>query len=129
MKSATQNWLTLVEKEIKIAESCLTINEPLGVIFHLHAAAEKTLKAVYEETRGTPPKIHNLMKLALECCGTTLEQKDHRLLDILDKAFIDSRYPKDLKQFESEYNINSCKELIEETKGIIKCLKNLLKKN
>ena len=67
MKAATQNWLILVDKEIKLAELALNGNEPLGVIYHLHASVEKTLKAIHEETKGIPPKIHSLKKLAINC--------------------------------------------------------------
>lgn len=129
MKDATQNWLTLSEKEFKLAELSLKGDEPIGVIYHLHAAVEKALKAIYEETKGIPPKIHNLRKLAIECYGSQMKSQEEKLFNLLDKAFIDSRYPKNIKQFENEYNINSCKGLIQETKGLIKCLRNILTKN
>ena len=129
MKEATQNWLTLADKELKLAELSLNGNEPLGVIYHLHASIEKLLKGIYEETQGNPPKIHSLKKLAMNCCGISLQQKELKLLDVLDKAFIDSKYPEDVVSFESKYNISSCKELIKETKDTVKCLKFLLTKN
>lgn len=129
MKESTKNWLALSGKEFKLAEFSLKANEPIGIIYHLHACLEKTLKAIHEENSGIPPKIHSLKRLALDCCKVELKEKQVKLLDLMDKAFIDSRYPKSIGQFESEYNINSCKELIEETKDIVKCLKSLLKKN
>ena len=129
MKAATQNWLILVDKELKLAELALNGNEPLGVIYHLHASAEKALKAIYEETKGMPPKIHRLNKLAIDCCGIKLKEKEKDLFELLDKAFIDSRYPKDITVFENEYNINSCKKLIKETKDTIKWLKSLMNNN
>ena len=129
MKEATQNWLILADKELKLAELSLNGNEPLGVIYHLHASIEKLLKGIYEETQGNPPKIHSLKKLAMNCCGISLQQKELKLLDVLDKAFIDSKYPEDVVSFESKYNISSCKELIKETKDTVKCLKFLLTKN
>ena len=129
MKEATQNWITLSEKEFKLAELSLKGDEPIGIIYHLHAAVEKVLKAIYEETKGTPPKIHNLRKLAIECYGSQIKSQEEKLFNMLDKAFIDSRYPKSIKQFENDYNISSCKELIKETKELIKCLKNIPTKN
>ena len=129
MKDATNNWLAIAQKDLKIAEASLQANEPLGVVFHLHAAVEKTLKAIYEETKGNPPKIHSLKKLAIDCCSIDLQQKELKFLDILDKAFIDSRYPDDINSFESRYNISNCIDLIKETKDTVKCLNSLLKKN
>ena len=129
MKEATQNWLLLVDKELKLAGLAFKGDEPIGVIYHLHAAVEKTLKGIYEEVVGTPPRIHALRKLAIECCGIKIKEKEEELLDLLDKAFIDSKYPKNIAQFESEYNINSCEKLLNETKEMVKCLKDLLKKN
>ena len=129
MKEETTNWLKLSFKELRLAEAALNINEPIGIIQHLHASVEKSLKAVYEQTKGHPPKIHNLKRLALDSCGLGLEEKKERLLDILDKAFIDSRYPTSIELFEIKHNINSCKLLIQETKEVIKWLESLLKNN
>ncbi|MBI3590951.1 MAG: HEPN domain-containing protein [Candidatus Melainabacteria bacterium] len=129
MKEATKNWFTLADKELKLAEFSLKANEPIGVIYHLHASIEKLLKGIYEETKGNPPKIHSLKKLAVDCCSLNLQQKELKLLNILDKAFIDSRYPDDISSFESKYNISNCIDLIKETKDSVKCLKSLLIKN
>ena len=129
MKEATKNWLKIAVKDLKLAEASLTIEEPLGVIFHLHAAVEKTLKAIYEENNGNPPYIHDLKKLAVETVQDKLKEKDFKLLNLIDKAFIDSRYPKNIEEFEYEYNIKSCNELIIEVKELIKWLRSLLEKN
>jgi len=127
MYELTQNWIKLAQKELRLAEAALNINEPIGIIQHLHATIEKLLKAIYQETKGNPPKIHNLKRLALDCCGLTLEEKKEKLLDILDKAFIDSRYPTSIELFESKHNIDSCKLLIQDTKEVTKWLQSLLK--
>lgn len=129
MKDTTKNWLNIATKDLRLAEASLDINEPLGVVFHLHASVEKLLKAIYEELRGNPPKIHRLKKLAIDYCGIKLQEREKDLLDLLDKAFLDSRYPEDISIFEAEYNISSCKELINQTKEIIKWLKSFLKNN
>ena len=129
MQEATQNWFVITDKELKLAELALQADEPIGVIYHLHAAVEKTLKGIHEETIGNPPKIHALKKLAIECCSLPIQEKELELLDLLDKAFIDSRYPKNVHEFENEYNINSCIELVKQTRGMIKCLKDLMNRN
>ena len=129
MKRATENWLKIAAKDFKIAEASLKAGESLGVVFHLHAAIEKTLKAIYEETKGNPPKIHMLKRLAIDSCGIKLKDDQGELLELLDKAFIDSRYPDSIEQFEVDYNISSCEGLIENTKKVIKWLKSLMKEN
>ena len=50
MQEATQNWFVITDKELKLAELALQADEPIGVIYHLHAAVEKTLKGIHEET-------------------------------------------------------------------------------
>ncbi len=129
MKESTENWLKIADKDFRIAEICLKSNEPFGVIFHLHACIEKILKAVYEETNGNPPKIHGLKRLAINCCNLELEDKMKSLLDLLDKAYIDSRYPESVEEFEAKYNIESCKNIIIEVRSKVKWLKSLLTNN
>ena len=129
MKDSTKNWFLLSDKELKLADFSLKANEPIGVIYHLHACIEKLLKGIYEESNGNPPKIHSLKKLAIDCCEISLQDKEQELLNLLDKAFIDSRYPEDIASFEKKYNLETCKELIEEVKEAAKWLKSLLKNN
>lgn len=129
MKDSTNNWLILAEKELKLAEFSLKANEPIGIIYHLHACLEKLLKGIYEETKGNPPKVHSLKKLAIDCCNIQIKDKEQKLLDLLDKAFIDSRYPDDVVSFEGKYNIASCSDLITQVKEIVKWLKSLIETN
>ena len=129
MKLETENWFRVADKELKLAELALNGNEPIGVIQHLHAAIEKILKGIYEETKGNPPKTHGLKMLAIESCGINLQEKERKLFDILDKAFISSRYPIDIDEFEKAYNIDSCKTMLKEVKITIKWLKSLLMNN
>lgn len=129
MKLETENWFRVAGKELKLAELALSGNEPIGVIQHLHAAIEKTLKGIYEERKGNPPKVHGLKILAIDSCGIQLQEKEKKLFDILDKAFISSRYPIDLDEFERAYNIDSCKKMLEEVKISIKWLRSLLTNN
>lgn len=129
MKKATDNWLKIAEKDLKYAKLCLDVDEPLGTIMHLHASIEKVLKGICEELIGNPPKIHSLKKLAVEVCKVNLKEQQIKFLTLLDEAFIDSRYPEDVAQFEEEFDIENCQKYYAETKEIFKCLKNLITKN
>lgn len=126
MKESTKNWLKIADKDLRMAELVFEGNEPLGTIYHLHACIEKLLKGICEENKGIPPKIHSLKRLAIDSCGIKLEKQKQIMFDLLDQAFIDSRYPKDVEEFESEYNIETCKDLIKEVKETCKWLKSLL---
>lgn len=75
MKDTTKNWVNIALKDLKLAEAALDVKEPIGVISHLHASVEKLLKAIFEEAQGNPPKIHNLKRLAIECCNLKLKRK------------------------------------------------------
>ena len=67
--------------------------------------------------------------LAIDSCGISLQEKERKLFYILDKAFISSRYPIDLDEFEKAYNIDSCKKMLKGVKDTIKWLKSLLTNN
>lgn len=129
MKKASENWLIIAQKDLKIAKVSLREEEPLQVIFHLHAALEKILKGISEEKGVSPPKIHSLKLLAVDTCQIKLEDHYSDLLKTLDKAFIDSRYPEDVAQFEEEYNLDYCAELVKEVEATFKWLKDILIKN
>ena len=117
MKSSTDNWLKIAAKDLKMAKVSIRENEPLSVIYHLHASIEKILKGIAEEKGISPPKIHSLKKLAVETCELQLEKYQTDLINTLDKAFIDSRYPEDVIEFEEEYNIDNCEGLVIRVEG------------
>ena len=129
MKDSTKNWFVLAEKELKLAEFAYKASEPIGIIYHLHACIEKVLKGIYDEMKGSPPRIHSLKKLAIESCNLPLEERKRNLFDLLDKAFIDSRYPEDVVSFEKKYNLENCVKLIKEVKEIVIWLKSLMKES
>lgn len=126
MKPGTDNWLKIAAKDLKMAKVSLRENEPLSVIYHLHASIEKILKGIAEEKGISPPKIHSLKKLAVDTCELQLEKYQTDLINTLDKAFIDSRYPEDLTEFEEEYNLINCEDLVSRVEVTFKWLKSLV---
>lgn len=129
MKKVTDNWLKIAAKDLKMAKVSLRENEPLSVIYHLHASVEKILKAILEEHDIVPPKIHSLKILAVEAAQVSIEQHQLSLLNLLDKAFISSKYPDEVEKFEEEFDIERCQGLVKDTEVIIKWLKDILEKN
>lgn len=126
MKESSLNWLKIAENDLKLAKILLKVKEPMGTVFHLHAAVEKILKGIAEEQGVVPPKIHDLRKLAVGTCAIKLEVKQEELLNLLNKAFIDCRYPVSLEQFEEDYGESCCKNLLKEVEVTFKWLKRLL---
>jgi HEPN domain-containing protein len=129
VKKQTENWLKIAERDLNMAKLCIKGDEPLGVISHLHDAVEKLLKGLCSEVIGNPPKIHSLKRLAVEVCQVNLETKQIQLLNLLDEAYIDSRYPEDVERFHEEFDIENCQKLFIDIEGVFKCLKNLISKN
>lgn len=76
-----------------------------------------------------PPKIHNLKRLAIDCCKIKLEKHKEEILVKLDKSFIDSRYPEDFDELENKYNLEYCQNLLKEVEVTFTWLKDLLMKN
>ncbi len=69
----TQNWLAGAQYDLETAEHMLRTGRYLYVVFMCHLAIEKTLKAlVCEATNASPPRIHDLQRLAA-LANVTLE--------------------------------------------------------
>jgi len=62
--------------------------------FHSQQAVEKTLKAVLEYRREEIPKMHKIQSLVDKVGMDLTEYED--LIQLLDKLYIDARYPGDL---------------------------------
>jgi len=64
MKSSTNSWLRLAEKDLLAAKKLLE-DEMLGnlVFFHCQQAIEKILKGILEEHLIPFPKTHSVIKL------------------------------------------------------------------
>ncbi len=126
MKKSTENWFKIAEKDLKIAKLLVKEDEPMAFIFHLHAALEKILKAIYCEESGEPPRIHRLRALAIDICKLSLEKHQLKLITQIDESFMDSRYPEDIVEFENSYPREACEELLKEVEETFKWLQSLL---
>jgi HEPN domain-containing protein len=129
LKASTLNWLKIAAKDLRLAKAAIDIDEPLGVISHMHDCIEKSLKGLAEELGIEPPRIHSLKKLAVETCKLSLESVENELLILLDRAYIDSRYPEEVERFEEEYDIENCQKIFIKVEATFKWLKSLIEKN
>jgi HEPN domain-containing protein len=99
----------------------------LYVVFMSHLAIEKMLKAILAQKYpvDVPPKIHNLIQLVQR---TEIDLPD-QLKDFfqrLDNVSVATRYPEDLRTLSKEFNQDTAKLILAETKRMIKWLKQHL---
>lgn len=93
MKEQTEQWLSLAEEDLKVANIIFNENIYNQVCFHCQQTAEKSLKALIEE-KSKVPKEHSLPKLFRIC-----EQMGYKLhtilekIEFLDKFYTSTRYP------------------------------------
>lgn len=100
----------------------------LYVVFMCHLAIEKMLKAILAQKHpeDTPPKVHNLIHLAKK---TALDLPDplRDFFQRIDNVSVATRYPEDLRTLSKEFNQETAKRILNETKRPIKWLKQQLK--
>jgi HEPN domain-containing protein len=96
MKTVTREWLNRAEDDLTAAELLLTQSELTNMVaFHAQQAAEKTLKAILEESDIAAVKTHSLTRLykLIESQTSILADIDQDMLDRLEAVYIESRYP------------------------------------
>ena len=74
----------------------------------------------------TPPKIHNLIHLA-QRTRVPLPEHPRDFLQTIDNVSVATRYPEDLRILSKEFNEETAKRILSETKRLIKWLKQQLK--
>ena len=98
MKETTKSWLQYASEDYKTKNIIFDIEDLDKVFaFHCHQSIEKLLKAVLNENRILPPKIHDLKRLFVLLPEKIRENNLHLLEQIeeLNSIYIDSRYPAD----------------------------------
>jgi len=97
MKHITAGWLESAKSDLDTIEEILG-NDQLShvVAFHSQQCIEKTFKAIIEEFELTSIKTHDLITLKNTISSVYSESIDDDLLSLLNKLYIDSRYPSDL---------------------------------
>lgn len=97
MKKVTEEWLRAADDDLRVIER-ICGDEYLThmLAFHAQQAVEKTLKAVIDEYELGSVRIHSLERL-FEIVRTRVEiEADPRIVEMLDKLYIDARYPGNL---------------------------------
>lgn len=128
MRKATEQWIKIAEDDLDTAGILLDKKKYLESMFFCQQSVEKYLKSIYqEENNKTPPRVHDLVKLAklLTDTSTVLEEFQN-LLIILSEYYIETRYPKERIRLKEQLNPRYCKKTYQEVKEVIKCLQQIV---
>lgn len=97
MKKVTEEWLNAADDDLRVIAR-IAQDEDLThmVAFHAQQAVEKSLKAVIEEYELGSVRVHSLERL-FEIVRPYIEiETDPLTIEMLDKLYIDARYPGNL---------------------------------
>jgi HEPN domain-containing protein len=111
-------WVSTAEHDLPVAESLFEKGHYVWCLFIGHLILEKIIKAHFvKDTEQTPPKIHDLVKLASKT-KLPLTQEQLEFLLRVNNFNLENRYPdykqnlyKILTKNYSEENFNKIKEI------------------
>jgi HEPN domain-containing protein len=115
-------WLHLARLDLESARKSLQGDSFLHCIFGCQQALEKLLKSlVVEATNRSPPRLHNLVRLAA-LAGLTLQSNQEMLLSKLSLEYIEMRYPEELATIDELNNRAAAEEHLLQTEGLFRWL-------
>jgi HEPN domain-containing protein len=128
MNRVVRNWAATANYDLRTAEAMYKAGRYLYVVFMCHLAIEKMLKAILAQQypEDVPPKIHNLIHLAQKT-EIALPDNLKDFFQRIDNVSVATRYPEDLRTLSKEFNQDTAKRILTETKRMIKWLKQHLK--
>jgi HEPN domain-containing protein len=128
MNGNVKNWVSTSNYDLQTADAMYKAGRYLYVVFMCHLAVEKMLKAIltYKHPEDIPPKIHNLINL-MQKAEITFPEDLKDFLQRIDNVSVVTRYPEDLRMLSREFNQETSKRILTDTKKVIKWLKKQLK--
>ena len=128
MNRVVKNWAATANYDLQTADAMYKAGRYLYVVFMCHLAIEKMLKAILAQKypADAPPKIHNLIHL-VQRTEVTLPDHLKDFFQRIDNVSVATRYPEDLRTLSKEFNQDTAKRILTETKRMIKWLKQHLK--
>jgi HEPN domain-containing protein len=128
MNRVVRNWAATANYDLQTADAMYKAGRYLYIVFMCHLAIEKMLKAILAQKypKDVPPKIHNLINLA-QRTEITLPEKLKDFFQRIDNVSVAARYPEDLRTLSKEFNQDTAKRILTDTKRMIKWLKQHLK--
>jgi HEPN domain-containing protein len=128
MKFITSQWLESAKSDLSTIEAILS-NDLLThvVAFHAQQCVEKALTAVIEEYELSSKKIHDLVTLKNMIATVYEFDFDEDMLGLLNKLYLDSRYPGDLGLFpDGKPTTEDARGFFNFAQGVYKDVKNFL---
>lgn len=97
MKHITSEWLISAKSDLDTIEEIIDNDQLTHIVaFHAQQGIEKAFKAIIEEFEISTSKTHDLITLKNRISSVYNGSFDEDLLSLLNKLYIDSRYPGDL---------------------------------
>lgn len=121
-------WLDIADYDLETAEAMYKTGRRLYVAFMCHQVIEKTLKAYWCGTQTEyPPYTHNHKRLA-DGCGLYVKLDDSQkdFLNTITNYNIEARYPENKEALSQTLTLETCRELIDETKQLQQWIKEQL---
>lgn len=123
-----QEWLRQADYDLDSAEYMFQCERYIYCIFLCHLAIEKAMKGLYTiRLNSVPPKTHNLIYL-IEKMNLSLPVELYDFIFILNRVSVPTRYPDDFQKLIKEFETNRTKEILENSKKVLKWLKENLQK-
>lgn len=97
MRETTREWLSRAKDDLDVISEIKDKQHLTNMVaFHAQQAIEKSLKAIIDEFDLGFVKTHQIERL-LEIVKEQMDAEiDHRIVQILDSLYIESRYPVDI---------------------------------
>ena len=130
MLGKVEYWLNLCDDNFISAKILLNGNRFLDTAFFCHQITEKALKAVVEHnTDESPPKIHDLKKLAVKGgIFDSLSESQIEFLKELEPFNIEARYPEYKANIAKTLNKERTEKIYKETEAFLCWVKQKLEK-
>ena len=131
MSKLTQYWLDLCDSDLKAAKLLLKGKLYLQCGYFCHQVVEKSFKAVIAHNeKTTPPKIHDLGKLATKAkIWDSLPKSMRKFIDDLEPLQIRGRYPEERTIIASTLTYKRCDYFVKGTEEILCWIKERLGKS
>jgi HEPN domain-containing protein len=126
MSSALQHWTEQARYDLDTARALFKSGRYLYVLFCCQQAVEKALKAIIAaRTKGLPPPIHQLMRLA-EAAGLEVSGECAEFLRELSSYYIQTHYPEEIKDLASQAKEEEARRVLDHTEEVLQWLNSML---
>lgn len=112
-------WRNGALEDWEVAQELIELGRVRHALFLAHLALEKMLKAlVCRQTKSTPPRIHNLIRL-LELSGLHSSEQHSKVLAEMNRFSVEGRYTPALT---SPPNLAKAQAYLTQTEDVLKWL-------